>query len=193
MVFPYYPLYCIYHVYIHIYIYIHTCMHTYIYIYIYRWYKLRSEQDTGTWPGQGWFVRNLQPDKSSRGLGSMSPYSAQISISFIAYIFLFFHSSVGLVGNFAGLLPCRCTVPSAIVHCFQNEAGHQTVKAPSMPCCGATGPCKHSLAFMSQDWWNWQINWMKSVSMESYQYRNQVNGEFFCIPVSTFTVFQTRI
>ena len=73
------------------------------------------------------------PDKSSRGLGSMSRYSAQILICFIAYIFLnFFHSSVGLVENFAGLPVC--TVPSAIVHCNQNEAGHQTIKAPSMPC-----------------------------------------------------------
>ena len=116
------------------------------------------------------------PDKSSRGLGSMSRYSAQILICFIAYIFLFY-SSVGLVGNFAGLP--LCTVPSATVHCNQNEAGHQTIKAPSMPCWGAAGPCKHSLAFMSQGWWNVQIKWMKSVSMGSHQYKNQVNGEFF--------------
>ena len=89
------------------------------------------------------------PDKSSRGLGSMSRYSAQILICFIAYIFLiFFLSSVGLVGNFAGLPVC--TVPSAIVHCNQNEAGHQTIKAPSMPCWDAAGPSKHSLAFKSQ-------------------------------------------
>ena len=89
------------------------------------------------------------PDKSSRGLGSMSRYSAQIVICFRAYILLiFFHSSVGLVGNFAGLPVC--TVPSAIVHCNQNEAGHQTIKAPSMPCWGAAGPSKHSLAFKSQ-------------------------------------------
>ena len=88
------------------------------------------------------------PDKSSRGLGSMSRYSAQILICFIAFIFLFFNSSVGLVGNFAGLPVC--TVPSATVHFNQNEAGHQTIKAPSMPCWGAAGPSKHSLAFMSQ-------------------------------------------
>ena len=89
------------------------------------------------------------PDKSSRGLGSMSRYSAQILICFIAYIFLiFFHSSVGLVENFAGLPVC--TVPSAIVHCNQNEAGHQTIKAPSMPCWGAAGPSKHSLVFKSK-------------------------------------------
>ena len=31
----------------------------------------------------------------------------------------FFHSSVDLVGNFAGLTVC--TVPSAIVHCNQND------------------------------------------------------------------------
>ena len=45
------------------------------------------------------------PDKSSRGLGSMSRYSAKILICFVAYIFHFFYSSVGLVGNFAGLPP----------------------------------------------------------------------------------------
>ena len=90
-------------------------------------------------------------DKSSRGLGSMSRYSAQILICFIAYIFVFFfHSSVDLVGNFAGLL--ACTVPSVIVHCNQNEAGHQTIKAPSMPCWGANGTWKHSLVFIPQDW-----------------------------------------
>ena len=88
------------------------------------------------------------PDKSSRGLGSMSRYSAQILICFIAYIFHFLNSSVGLVGNFAELPVC--TVPSAIVHCNHNEAGHQTIKAPSMPCWGAAGPSKHFLAFMPQ-------------------------------------------
>ena len=79
------------------------------------------------------------PDKSSRGLGSMFRYSAQILICFIAYIFHFFYSSVGLVGNFAGLP--LCPVPSATVRCNQNEAGHQTIKAPSMPFWGAAGPC----------------------------------------------------
>ena len=90
------------------------------------------------------------PDKSSRGLGSMSRYSTQILICFIACIHFpnVFHSSVGLIGNFAGLPVC--TVPSAIVHCNQNEAGHQTIKAPSMPCWGAAGPSKHSLSFNPQ-------------------------------------------
>ena len=84
---------------------------------------------------------------------------------------------MGLVGNFAGL--SACTVPSAIVLSNQNEASHQTIKAPSMPCWGATGPWKHSLAFMPQYWWNWHIKWMKSVSVGSFPYKNQVNGEGF--------------
>ena len=79
-------------------------------------------------------------DKSSRCLGSMSRYSAHIWNCFIAYILLYFYSSVGLAG-----LP-TCTVPSAIVHCNQNEAGHQTIKAPSMPEVQLP-PWKHSLAF----------------------------------------------
>ena len=45
-----------------------------------------------------------------------------------------------------------CTVLSDTVHCNQNGAGHQTINAPSMPCRGASGPCKRSLAFMPQDW-----------------------------------------
>ena len=59
------------------------------------------------------------PDKSSRGLGSMSRYSAQILISFIAYIFSIFNFSVGLVGNLAELPPC--TVPPATVHCCSGS------------------------------------------------------------------------
>ena len=32
---------------------------------------------------------------------------------------------------------------------------------------------------MPQDWWNWQIEWMKSVSMGSFKYKKHVNGESF--------------
>ena len=164
-------------------------------------YKLRYVQNTGTcYPGQGWFVRNLGwlpigrspgvPDKSSRGLGSMSRYSAQILICFIAYIFHFFYSSVSLVGNFAGL--SVCTVPSAIVHCNQNEAGHQTIKVPSMPCWGATGPGKLSGIYATG-----------LVKLTDKMDEICINGKFsvqepsewrvFCIPVSNFAVFQHRI
>ena len=110
------------------------------------------------------------PDKSNWGLGSISRYSARILICFIAYIFLFY-SSVGFVGEFAGLPPC--TVPSAIVHCDQNEAGHQTIKSPIMPCWGAAG--WHSLAIMPQDWWNWKTKWMKP----QWRFSVQEPSDFF--------------
>ena len=131
------------------------------------------------------------PDKSSRGLGTMSRYSVQILICFIAYILFFFHSSVGLVGNFVGLHPC--TVPSVTAHCHQNEAGHQTIKAPSMPCWGAAGPQRtlsgiYAIGLvkltdkMDEIW----INGKLSVQESS-------EWGVFCIPVSSFTVLQPRI
>ena len=83
---------------------------------------------------------------------------------------------------------CRtATKHSALCHCNQDGAGNQTIKAPSMPCWGAAGPWKRSL-FMPQDWWNWEIKLVKSVSTGSFQYKNQMNGD-----VSNLTVFQPRI
>ena len=120
-------------------------------------YKLRSVQNTGTcYPGQGWFVIGRSPgvpDKSSRGLGSMSRYSAQILICFIAYIFSIFNFSVGLVGNLAQLPPC--TVPPATVHCYQNEAAQcSSDNQISQHALLRGSRKKHSLAFMPQNWWN---------------------------------------
>ena len=144
-------------------------------------------------PGLGWIGRSPGLfDKSSWGLGSMSRYFKQILVCFITYIFQFFvvYSSVGLVGNFAGLPPCR--VPSAIVHCNENEAGHQTINAPSMPSWGAAGMKTLSgiyatgLVKLTDEIHEICINAKFSV-------QEQVNGEFFCIPVSNFTVFPPRI
>ena len=100
-------------------------------------------------PGLRWIGRSRGvPDKSRRGLGNMSRYSARMLICFIAYIFLLLF----LCGF--GWELCRtvsmCTVPSAIVHCNQNEAGHQTIKVPSMSCWCAAGPSKHYLVSMPQ-------------------------------------------
>ena len=93
------------------------------------------------------------PDKSSRGLGSMSRYSAQILICFIAYIFSIFNFSVGLVGNLAELPPC--TVPPATVHCYQNEAAQcSSDNQISQHALLRGSRKKHSLAFMPQNWWN---------------------------------------
>ena len=109
------------------------------------------------------------PDKSSRGLGSMSRYSTQILICFIAYIPIFFYSSVGLVGNFTGLP--SCTVPPAIVHCNQNEAGHQTIKAPSMPYWGAASPWEKLSGIYAIGLVKSRDEMDKNVSMGSYQYK----------------------
>ena len=93
------------------------------------------------------------PDKSSRGLGSMSQYSAQILICFIAYIFSIFNFSVGLVGNLAELPPC--TVPPATVHRYHNEAAQcSSDNQISQHALLRGSRKKHSLAFMPQNWWN---------------------------------------
>ena len=52
------------------------------------------------------------PDKSSRGLGSMSRYSAQILICFIAYIFLF-----SFLCGFGWELCRTASMHSALCHC----------------------------------------------------------------------------
>ena len=120
------------------------------------------------------------PDKSSRGLGSMSRYSAQILICFIAYIFLIF------------FIPLWVWLGSAIVHCNQNEAGHQTIKAPSMPCLRCSWSIKtlwhlnHSLVKMTDKIDEICING-KFSAQEPSEWRD------FSIHVSNFTVFQPRI
>ena len=77
------------------------------------------------------------PDKSRRGLGSMSRYSAQILICFIAYIFLIFFIPLWVwLGTLQDCQYAQCPLP------WMNEAGHQTIKAPSMPCWGEADPIK---------------------------------------------------
>ena len=97
---------------------------------------------------------------------------------------------MGLVGNFAGLPVC--TVPSAIVHCNQNEAGHQTIKAPSMP---AEVQLAHQNTL-------WHLS-HSLVKMTDRMGEICINGKFsaqepsewgdFSITVSNFIVFQPRI
>ena len=56
------------------------------------------------------------PDKSSRGLGSMSWYSAQILICFIAYVFLFcFIPLWVLLGTLQDCQYAQCPLPLSIV------------------------------------------------------------------------------
>ena len=94
------------------------------------------------------------PDKSSRGLGSMSRYSAQILICFIAYIFQF---SISLWVWLGTLQNCHhaSTVPPATVHCYQNEAAQGSSDNQISQHALLRGSRKeHSLAFMPQNWWN---------------------------------------
>ena len=130
------------------------------------------------------------PDKSNQ---HVPVFCTDLNLFYSIHFLNFFNSSVGLVENFAGLP--SCTVPSAIVHCNQNEAGHQTIKAPSMPCWGAA----------SQENTLWH-SWHKStglVKLTDKMDKICINGKLsvqepiewrvFCIPVSNFTVFQPRI
>ena len=128
------------------------------------------------------------PDRFSRGLGSMSRYSAQISICFIGYSFHFlflFRFGWELCGTVN--MP-QCPLPSSIIITMSL-----VIKQSKLPACLAkvqlTYSYENTLTFMPQDWRNWQIKWMKSISVRSHQYKNQVNGELFCILVSNFAFF----
>ena len=79
------------------------------------------------------------PDKSSRGLGSMSRYSAQILICFIAYIFSIFISLWVWLGTLQNCHHAQCPLPLFIVIRMRLLSAHQTIKSPSMPCWGAAG------------------------------------------------------
>ena len=122
------------------------------------------------------------PDKSSRGLGSMSRYYAQILICFIAYIFLFFHSSMGLVGSFAQY--AQCHLPLSIVM-------RLVIRQSKLPACLAElqmahqstlWHLRHSLVKMTDKMDEICIN-RKFSAQEPSEWRD------FSIPVSNFTVF----
>ena len=81
------------------------------------------------------------PDKSSRGLGSMSRYSAQILICFIAYIFSIFCGF--------GWEPCRtATMHSAPCHCsLLSEWGCSVlIRQSNLPACLAEGQQEETLS-----------------------------------------------
>ena len=117
------------------------------------------------------------PDKSSRGLGSMSRYSAQILICFIAYVF---QISLFLCGF--GWILCRtASLHSSLCHFpLLSEWGwssdNQSSQHALLRC---SWPIKMLSCIYVTAWWNWQIKWIKSVSMGSFQHKSQVNGESF--------------
>ena len=115
------------------------------------------------------------PVKSSRGLGSMSRYSAQILICFIAYIFLIFF--IPLWVWLGTLQDCQCAqCPLPLFTVIRMRLVIRQSKLPACLAWGAAGPPKHS-GIQITACWKWQIKWMKSVSTGSFQHKNQVNGE----------------
>ena len=113
-------------------------------------------------------------DKSSRGLGSISRYSTQILICFIAYIFHFFISLWLFLGTLQDCHYAQCPLPLSIV--IRMRLVIRQSKHALLRC---NWPIKSLSGIYATDWWNWQIKRRKSVWMGSFQYKNRVNGEYF--------------
>ena len=145
-------------------------------------------QNTGTcYPGQGWFV----PDKSSRSLGSMSRYSAQILIGFIAYSFLFLFIPLWVwLGTVQDCHHAQCPLPLSIVIRMRLA-----IRQSKLPACLAE--VQLALKILSG------IYATGLVKLTDKMDTIYINGKFkvqeprewrvFCIPVSNCTVFQPRI
>ena len=115
------------------------------------------------------------PDKSSQGLGSMSRYSAQILIYFIAYIFPFFIPLWVWLGTLQDCQYAQCPLPLSTVIRMRL-----VIRQSKLPACLAeVQPIKTLSGIYATNWWNWQWKWMKSISIGGFQYKNQVNGESF--------------
>ena len=131
------------------------------------------------------------PDKSSRGLGSMSRYSAQILICFIAYIFLFFFIPLWVwLGTLQDCQYAQCPLPLSIVIRMRL-----VIRQSKLPACLAEMQLAHqnilwhlspSLVKMTDKMDEICIN-RKFSAQEPSEWRD------FSIPVSNFTVFQPRI
>ena len=148
-----------------------------------------SVQNTGTcYPGQGWFVRNLG---WGRGLGSMSRYSAQILMCFIAYILQFFLIPLWVwLGTMQDCQYAQCPLPLSIVIRMRL-----VIRQSKLPACLAEVQLahqntlwhlSHSLVKMTDKMDEICIN-RKFSAQEPSEWRD------FSIPVSNFTVFQPRI
>ena len=132
------------------------------------------------------------PEESSRGLGNMSRYFAQILICFIAYIFLFclFLCGFGWELCRTTIMPSQCPLPLSIVIRMRLA-----IRQSMLPACLAE--VQLALKMLSG------INATGLVKLTNKMVKNYNNGKFkvqeprecrvFCIHVSNFTVFQPRI
>ena len=116
------------------------------------------------------------PDKSSRGLGRMSWYSAHILICFIAYIFLFFIPLWVWLGTLQDCQYAQCPLPLSIVIRMRL-----VIRQSKLPACLAEVQLAHQniLWHLCHRLVKLTDKWMKSVSMGSFQYKNRVSGESF--------------
>ena len=131
------------------------------------------------------------PRKSSRGLGSMSRYSAQILICFIAYIFLIFFIPLWVwMGTLQDCQYAQCPLPLSIVIRMRL-----VIRQSKLPACLAEVQLahqktlwhlSHSLVKMTDKMDEICIN-RKLSAQEPSEWRD------FSIPGSIFTVFQPRI
>ena len=127
-------------------------------------------------------------DKSSWGLGSMPRYSAQILICFYSINFpILFYSSVGLVGNFAGLPPC--TVPLQLSIVLKMRL---VIRQSKFPACLAEVQLANENTL-------WHLchrtgeNEIEICISGKLSVQEPSEWGFFCTPVSNFTSFQPRI
>ena len=131
------------------------------------------------------------PDKSSRGLGSKSRYSAQILICFIADIFLilFFIPLWVWLGALQDCQYAQCPLPLSIVIRMRL-----VIRESKLPACLAEVQLahqntlwhlSHSLVKMTDKMGEICIN-RKLSAQEPSEWRD------FSIPVSNFTVLQPR-
>ena len=126
------------------------------------------------------------PDKSSRGLGSMSRYSAQILICFIAYIFLIFFIPLWVwLGTLQDCQYAQCPLPLSIVIRMRL-----VIRQSKLPACLAEVQLAHQNTL-------WHLS-HSLVKMTDKMDEICINRKFSAQEpsewrVSNFSVFQPRI
>ena len=130
------------------------------------------------------------PDKSSRSLGSMSWYSAQILICFIAYIFHFFIPLWVWLGTLQDCQYTQCPLQLSIVIRMRL-----VIRQSKLPACLAEVQLAHQNTL-------WHLC-HRLVKLTDKMDEICINGKLsvqepsewriFCMAVSNFTVFQPRI
>ena len=129
------------------------------------------------------------PDKSSRGLGSMSGYSAQILICFIAYIFHFFIPLWVWLGTLLDYQHAQCPLPLSIAIKMRL-----VIRQSKLPACLAEVQLAqqntlrhlcHRLVKLTDEMDDICIN-------DKFSVQEPSEWRVFCIHVSNFTLYFSR-